>query len=76
MKPIIITSKSIKKEFYIWLVLFVCATLLNVYSIVKYHTNWSELYSQLGYVLAISIVFYVVIGVVRVLMQSVKLFKK
>ncbi|HKM94220.1 MAG TPA: hypothetical protein VJY41_11260 [Prolixibacteraceae bacterium] len=73
MKNIIITSKIIKRELLIWLATLVFAQLLNVYSIAKFKTEWSELYTQLGYVLALSVVFYFVLWIVRLLFG---LFKK
>lgn len=73
MKNIIITSKIIKRELLVWLATLVFAQLLNVYSIAKFKTEWSELYTQLGYVLALSVVFYFVLWIVRLLFG---LFKK
>ena len=73
MKDIIITPKIIKRELLIWLATLVLAQLLNVYSIVILKTEWSELYTQLGYVLALSVVFYFVLWIVRLLFG---LFKK
>jgi hypothetical protein len=49
MKKIIITGKHLKREFFIWLLSFIAAFILNVYAIAKYETSWIELYSQINY---------------------------
>jgi hypothetical protein len=72
MKEIIITSKRLKKELYFWLAAFGIAFILNVYSILKYHTRWIELFTQLGYLLAYSIVIYLVIGLFRCGLKLIK----
>jgi len=72
MKPIIITPKRIRKELFIWLGALLIAVLLNVYSILKYKTSWTELVSQLGYVIAISIVLYLLAALIRGIVHFVK----
>lgn len=59
MKKIIITGSHLKREFFIWLLSFIAAFILNVYAIAKYETSWTELYSQIGYIVMISIMIYV-----------------
>jgi hypothetical protein len=34
-----------RREFILWLILFVLCNLLNVYSIIHYKTRWIELHS-------------------------------
>ncbi|HOO84642.1 MAG TPA: hypothetical protein PLS94_08770 [Prolixibacteraceae bacterium] len=65
MKNIVITSKMIKKELLIWTAMFVIAQIANLYAIIKFDTSFSELYSQLGYVFALSIVLYVLLLLIR-----------
>jgi 1,4-dihydroxy-2-naphthoate octaprenyltransferase len=77
MKNIVITPKQIKRELLIWLAAFVVAIALNIYAIIKYKTQWVELASQLGYVLALSVVFYLFALAVRLVFYTLKrLLKK
>lgn len=72
MKDIIITSKIIKREIYVWLCALIAAQLMNVYAIVKFETQWRELYSQLGYILMLSIVLYLLIALLRFVLNSIR----
>lgn len=72
MKDIIITSKIIKREIYVWLCALIAAQLMNVYAIVKFDTQWRELYSQLGYILMLSIVLYLLIALLRFVLNSIR----
>ena len=72
MKNIIITPKRIKTELFILLALLIIAELINVYAIAKFQTSWQELYSQMGYVVTIAILLYVVLLIIRGLVYLVK----
>lgn len=72
MKDIIITSKIIKREIYVWVCALIAAQLMNVYAIVKFETQWRELYSQLGYILMLSIVLYLLIALLRFVLNSIR----
>lgn len=72
MKDIIITSKIIKREIYVWVCALIAAQLMNVYAIVKFDTQWRELYSQLGYILMLSIVLYLLIALLRFVLNSIR----
>jgi hypothetical protein len=65
MKNIIITTKGLKQELKIWLVCLIAANGLNIYSIIHYQTSWSELYSQGGFVVLISLFIYSVLWIFR-----------
>lgn len=67
MKNIVITPKRLKTELIVFVALFILSFLANIYSIITYHTGWSELYSSLFYVLTISMVLYVITGVLRLI---------
>lgn len=60
MKPIIIQAYHIKRELLIALLALIVSIGLNVYAIIRFETNWNELYTQLGYVLVITLVFYLI----------------
>ena len=65
MKDIIIPGKVIKKELVILLVSMAAAILLNGYSIIKYKTAWTELFSQLHVVFAVGIIIYLLVLTLR-----------
>jgi len=67
MKDIIITARRLRLELYILFASFVIAELVNIYSIIKYDTLWSEVFSQIGFVIILTAVIYVVHWVVRLL---------
>ena len=73
MKDTIITAKTKKRELKILLVCFAIAVAINIFAIVKFDRGWEELFTQIGFVLAITIFFYVVATIVRLI---VKLFCK
>jgi len=74
MKNIHIKSSMIKKELIVFLASIGFAFLLNVYSILRYKTLWTELYSQLGWVLVIGFFIYLVILLIRVLIKTIRSF--
>jgi hypothetical protein len=67
MKDITITSAQLRKEAIIYTVCFISAFGLNVYSIAKFKTDWSELLGQLHVVLGIAVIIYLVIGLFRLI---------
>lgn len=77
MKDITITGKRRKKELIILLACFVTAFLLNVLAVIIYKTPWHEIFSQIGYVVVITLVLFLIVTLVRVLVWAVgKLFKR
>lgn len=74
MKDYIIKSKQIRTELYLLAGSVGFAFLLNVYSIVRYKTNWSELYTQLGWVVIIGIFIYLIMLLIRVLIKTIRSF--
>ena len=77
MKDIVITVKQQQKEWCLLLACFILALGCNVYSIIYYNGNWSELYSEFFYVLALTLAFYVLSILIRLLVKGIKcLFAK
>jgi hypothetical protein len=77
MKDIIIKNKSIKRELCVLSGVFIFCFGMNIYSILHYKTSWSELYTQLHVIILMSILFYCIIAVVRLLIGLLsKLFQK
>jgi hypothetical protein len=74
MKDILIKSKRIKKDLLYLLVSLALADLLNVISIIVYKSSWKEIFTQLGYVFMIGILFYILSIIIRVLVRVIKSF--
>lgn len=77
MKDIVIPAKKVKREVYILLGCFIFAFLLNIACIIIYKTRWIEIFTQIGYVIVIAVVLYLLIALIRFVAFLVgKLFKK
>lgn len=77
MKDLVISARRLRRECIVALVCFLTAFLLNVYAVVHYDRSWVELFSQLGFVVAIAVVFYVLSAVFRLAVAWVSgLFRK
>lgn len=72
MKDLVISSKTIKRELFVLLSCFIVAFLINIASIIIYKTSWVEIFTQLGYVVVIAIVLYLLSGAVRLLIYLIK----
>ncbi len=70
MKDLVITGRQVRRELWILLGCFVAGCLVNVYAIVHYGRPASELYSQIGYVLVLTVVLYVLLALVRLLLAG------
>lgn len=77
MKDLVITAKKLKREFFYLAGSFIFSFLLNVFAVILYKTAWFEVFSQIGYVVVITLVLYIIATFVRVLLWLVlKLLKK
>lgn len=77
MKDIVITSKTIKREALILLGCFIGGCLLNLGAIIHYHHPALELLSQIGYVIVISVICYMLLWVLRIIVLIAKsIFKR
>jgi hypothetical protein len=77
MREIIIESHTIKREFFILLGCFVFAFLLNAFAINKFGTAWSELFTQIGYVVVITAIVYALLALFRLFICLIMgLFRK
>jgi hypothetical protein len=72
MKDLVISKGRIKKELIIWAGCMCIAFLTNVYAIIKYEAGWGELFSQLNVVIILSIPFYVLGIVIRMIHVAYK----
>lgn len=76
MKDIIISSKRQKKELTVFLICFIVAEIINALSIVVYDTNWSELFTHIGYVFVLAVGIYLFLLFIRLICNLIsRLFK-
>ena len=67
MKDTLITAQRKKTELLTFLVCFGVAFLLNVGCIFYYHTPFSEVFTQIGYVLVITVALYLIWTAIRLI---------
>ena len=72
MKDIIVTVLQQKNELQILLGCFVFAFLINIVAIIIYKTPWFEVFTQLGYVIAVAVILYLFILFVRFVVYLLK----
>jgi hypothetical protein len=71
MKDVLISGRRIGREFMIFVGCFVIAFAVNVYSIIKFKTAWSELLTTFHITLLLAVVIYVLFGVLRLIICGV-----
>jgi hypothetical protein len=77
MQDINITSKRIKKETYILFACFSIAFLINIVSIIAFKTPLYEIITQIGYVIVITLVLYLIVAFFRLIYVGIiKLIRK
>lgn len=77
MKDLVISGKKVKKELMIALGCFICAVLINIICIIVYHSQWHEVFSQIGFTVFVAVVLYVLLLIIRLLVLACrKLFSK
>lgn len=72
MKDIIITPEKIKKELFVLFVCFLIASLVNIGSIIAFKTPWYEVFTQIGYVIVITLVLYLLVIFIRVVIFTIR----
>lgn len=73
LKDFIVTSKQIAREHHILLGCFLVALGVNIYSIIRYSTPLTEIFTQIGYVIIITALFYGLSILVRLIVWGVRL---
>lgn len=71
MRDLVIKAPVIKRELWVLLASVILAFLLNIYSIVAFNTEWSELYTQLHVTLLFGIGIYIIIGLIRLIIAGI-----
>jgi hypothetical protein len=61
-----------RREFLYWLLLFFVANVINGFAIYHYKTSWMELLTQMGYVVMLSVIFYILLVVIRALIWLIR----
>ena len=72
MNDTVITAAFKRRELKIWAVCFVAAILVNAGAILWFETHWVELFTQIGYVVVLAVLLYVVVAGVRLVVWGVK----
>lgn len=72
MKDSIITVKRKKTEIIFMAACFAAAMLMNIGSIIGYKTPWYEAFTQIGFVVVITVVLYAITVFLRLVGWGVK----
>lgn len=72
MKDIVVTAARLRHERNFYLVCFLLAFLLNLVAVVCFDRPWTELISQIGYVVVISVVLYLLLWIPRLLVAGAR----
>jgi len=72
MKDLVISSNKLKKEILFFAVCFVAAFIINIIAVIIYKTPWYEMFTQIGYVLVITLVIYFMVILFRVIILLIK----
>lgn len=67
MKDIVISAYRIRREGRFAAAAFIIAFTANIYAIVHFDRPWYELFTQLGYVVVIAVVIYLLLWIPRLL---------
>ncbi len=73
MKDTLITAKRKKKELIVLLICFALANLANLYSIIAYHTKFSELLTSLLYVVVFAVALYIFWSLLRLFLYGLRI---
>ena len=76
MKDTVISSAFKKRELTLILACLVAAVLFNMYSIIKFKTEWKELFTQFHVVLLVAVFFYIVLAILRILVSGIRYLVK
>ncbi len=72
MEDLIITSKRLKKEIYILSACFAAAFFTNIVSIILFRTPWYEMFTQIGYVVVITLFLYFLVTLIRIIVSLIR----
>ncbi|MDO5497486.1 MAG: hypothetical protein Q4F45_06360 [Alistipes sp.] len=72
----VITLADVIREVAVFGACLIIAIALNAYAIVHYHTEWSELYTEFGFVVTLAVILYAARCVAKALILVVWKFAK
>lgn len=67
MKDIVISARRIRREGLFAAAAFIIAFAANIYAVVHFDRPWYELFTQLGYVVVITVAIYLLLWIPRLL---------
>ena len=67
MKDLVISARRIRREIRFAAAAFIVAFLTNLYAVVRFDRPWYELFTQMGYVVVITAVIYLLLWITRLL---------
>ena len=77
MKDLVISGRKVKRELLIALGCFICAVLINIICIIVYHSQWHEIFTQIGFTIFVAIALYVLLLLIRLIILACrKIFSK
>lgn len=71
MKDLVIKGKWIKRELIVLLVLLLVSVVTNAVGIIKHDTEWIEMLSQIHVVVLLTMVLYVLTGLIRLIIYLI-----
>ncbi|WP_290536000.1 hypothetical protein [Alistipes sp.] len=71
MKDIVISARRIRREGLFAAAAFIIAFTANIYAVVHFDRPWYELFTQLGYVVVITVAIYLLLWIPRLLVLLV-----
>lgn len=69
MKDIVITGRRVRNELWIFAACVALMELVNILAIFRYDGRWTEVFTNFGFVVAYAAGAYVVLTVVRILVN-------
>ena len=76
MKDFVVTAVQLRRELRFFVFCLAAALVLNAVSIVIYDTSWVELGTTLHYTVALGLVLYVLLGLIRLIGGGVRRFTR
>ena len=73
LKDSVITAGQKKREIIIALCCFAAMFLLNVFCVIRYACPWTEIFTQLGFVVVFAVGLYVLTVIVRLIVKALAL---
>ncbi|MBR5736203.1 MAG: hypothetical protein IKX60_05385 [Bacteroidales bacterium] len=70
MKDLVISGKKVKRELLIALGCFICAVLINIICIIVYHSQWHEIFTQIGFTIFVAIALYLLLLLIRLIILA------